>query len=428
MEPDAPRRRDPLLQRCFVLPLLEQLRTWSRQARAGERRLPLIGLNGPVGAGKTSLGRELEALAPQFGLRLLVASIDDVYLGWPERGERLAGNPFAVSRVPPGSHDLPLLLEALSGWREGGVLRLPRFDKTLAGGQGDRSGWREQACDALVLEGWLMGCHPLPESRLNTLLQAAEPGRDEPKTPALGPDHPLWSGLGAPVLRPEEWRWLPRWNLELERYQQLWQACDGVWLLRPLHWGLPRRWRFQAEARQRRRGGGWLQPQELERLVRASLCSLPPALYQDPLCHDLLTAHGTVSWTLTHTGDRDPGAAQAITPCFPGSPANVSESMSKDVGAPGTDPLKGQHAGSGVTGEPASTGIFPGPVVDPSGSKTSPAELSFSLQDQHIEASLRPPRAVNGPLIQAVAWLDGRRRCFAVRLQDSLSPSSSATG
>ena len=106
-------RLDPLLQSHFVLPLLERLRVWSVEASAGRRRLPLIGLNGPVGAGKSTLGRQLEALAPRFGLRLMVASIDDLYLSWPERRERLAGNPFGVSRVPPGSHDLPLLLEAL---------------------------------------------------------------------------------------------------------------------------------------------------------------------------------------------------------------------------------------------------------------------------------------------------------------------------
>lgn len=411
-----------------MLPLLEQLRTWSRQARAGQRRLPLIGLNGPVGAGKTSLGRELEALAPQFGLRLLVASIDDVYLGWPERGARLAGNPFAVSRVPPGSHDLPLLLEALSGWRKGGVLRLPRFDKTLAGGQGDRAGWREQACDALVLEGWLMGCHPLAESRLNTLLQAAERCGDEPMAASLGPGQPLWSGSGAPVLRSEEWRWLPRWNRELEQYQPLWQACDGLWVLRPLHWGLPRRWRFQAEARQRRRGGGWLQPAELERLVRASLCSLPPALYQDPLCRDLLAAEGTVGWQLSHIGDRNTGGAQAITPCFPCSPGAFSERMTTDVGRPGTDRFDGRATGSDPTGMAENTETCHGPVVDPSGCKSSSAELAFSLQEQQIDANPRPPHAANSPSTQAVVWMDGRRRCRTVRLQASLSPSSSATG
>lgn len=346
MEPDAPASLDPLLQERFVQPLLQQLRIWSRDARAGRRRLPLVGLNGPVGAGKSTLGRQLEALAPRCGLRLVVASIDDLYLSWPERAERLAGNPFGVSRVPPGSHDLPLLLEALARWRLGQALKLPRFDKTLAAGQGDRAGWREQPCDALVLEGWLIGCQPLSEACLASLMQqhGAEPRGTEPLV--LPSDAADLSRGGAPALRPQEWQWLPRWNQELRRYQPLWQACDGLWLLRPLHWGLPRRWRFQAEARQRRAGGGWLAGAQLEQLVRASLCSLPPAWYQDPLTRQLSAATQN-----------------------PGEPLDES--------------VDGCSSGQ--------------------------------------EDSQKPP-------VQAVAWLDGRRRCQSVRLQPSLSPSSSDTG
>lgn len=270
---------DPLLRDRFVLPLLQRLVALRRQADGADGRLPLIALNGPVGAGKSTLGRRIEALAPAFGLRLVAASIDDLYLPWPERMRRLAGNPFGVSRVPPGSHDLPLLLEALERWRRCGELRLPRFDKTLAGGRGDRDGWRCQPCDALVLEGWLMGCRPLPAERLEEAIAAAS----RPQGEAVGGEGATLTTPGAPRLSPREWSWLPHWNRELEAYLPLWRWVDGLWLLRPVHWGLPRRWRFQAEARQRRNGGGWLRGADLEALVRSSLCSLPPELYQLPL-------------------------------------------------------------------------------------------------------------------------------------------------
>ena len=362
---------DPLLQKRFVLPLLEQLRRWETEARGGRRRLPVIGLNGPVGAGKSTLGRQLERLAAQFGLRLLVASIDDLYLGWPERGERLAGNPFGVSRVPPGSHDLPLLLEALAHWRQGGTLTLPRFDKTLADGQGDRSGWREQACVALVLEGWLMGCRPLPELQLTSLMEADPLRRGRPDEAPPGAEQSLWSAAGTPPLQADEWRWLPRWNRELEAYLPLWQALDGLWLLRPLHWGLPRRWRFQAEARQRRAGGGWLPANELERLVRASLCSLPPDLYQDPLTRELAAAAETLCWQVGEAPNRD-SVCQGSAPCSNGRPEDALGSLAEGVAS----------------------------------------------QDK---TSDQPP-------VQGLAWLDGRRRCRSVWLQASLSASSSATG
>lgn len=233
----------------------------SLRARSGSRP-PLLALNGPVGAGKSTVSRQLTALAESRGLRLAVASIDDFYYLWPERMARLAGNPFGVSRVPPGSHDLPLLLERLAAWRAGAPLRLARFDKGLAGGEGDRSADQVVEAEALLIEGWLMGCRSLGEDRLAACRLDLSPE---------------WT------LTPQERAWLPRWDKELAAYQELWSACDGLWVLRPLRWTLPRRWRFQAEARQRRSGKGSLEPEALDRLVRASLHSLPPPLYQDPL-------------------------------------------------------------------------------------------------------------------------------------------------
>ena len=251
------------LAEAFALPLLARLRL-----RVGQGARPILALNGPVGAGKTSLGRALLQLAPRFGLRLGVASIDDYYLPWPQRQRAMTGNPFGVSRVPPGSHDLPLLVESLEGWAAGEPWRLPRFDKHLRGGEGDRTGMDSVVCEAVVLEGWLLGCQPLGAAGL------------ERAQPVAGP-------AGAPALTAEERAWLPHWDQALEAYQPLWRRFEELWLLRPLDWSLPRRWRFQAEARQRRSrrdlGEGWLNGEALDRLVRASLCSLPPGLYQDPL-------------------------------------------------------------------------------------------------------------------------------------------------
>ncbi len=159
---------DPAVERQLVEPFLGDL-----QRRLAGGRRPLLLLNGPVGAGKSTLAGALQRRAAARGLALAVASIDDLYLPWPERRRQLEGNPFAVTRVPPGSHDVALLCSALEAWRGGEVLRLPRFDKTLAQGQGDRSGWREQRADALLLEGWLLGCRPLGAAALAQLEPAS---------------------------------------------------------------------------------------------------------------------------------------------------------------------------------------------------------------------------------------------------------------
>ncbi|MEB3270290.1 MAG: hypothetical protein VKJ44_01395 [Synechococcus sp.] len=472
----TPERIDPMLHRHFVEPLLQQLATGVDQARRGLRRRPLIGLQGPVGAGKSTLGRQLEALAPRYGLTLVVASIDDLYSTWPERRRRLAGNPFGVSRVPPGSHDIPLLLAALARWRAGEALVLPRFDKRLAEGQGDRCGWRRQACDAVLLEGWLLGCRPVPAAPLQRwLAQEAGPdrsrqdataaagplaaGRAEPAGPgaAVRPATALVPGGGAPRLRPAEAAWLPHWNRELQAYLPLWEELDGLWILRPQHWGLPRRWRFQAEARQRRRGGGWLTAAALQALVRSSLCSLPPALYFDPLLPATLTCRwqkpprpaghsaaavvgeavapdgsgaAVATWfsTATTTADSDRGegegtgiAASGVAAAAPDPAAAAAVAGDERVAAADAPQAAAVARRSSATPAAGRGGRQGDGVMAPS------AVGSAAVGGAAPEAVV-PVQAVLQPVVQAVAVLDGRRRCLLVLTQSSPDSSSSETG
>lgn len=192
---------------ALTLLLLQDCR---RMIDAGHR--PVFGLNGPVGSGKSTLSRQLRQDFARAGLQLAVASIDDAYLPWAERRQRMAGNPFGVSRVPPGSHDPAALVEPIRCWREEpwkgdgratAALELPRFDKTLYGGEGERTAnWHGQA-DAVLLEGWLLGCRPVPEQELVAWSAAA--------------------GLDAPAQA-----WLQRSNQALKAYLELWDTIDQL--------------------------------------------------------------------------------------------------------------------------------------------------------------------------------------------------------
>lgn len=253
---EQPLAIDAVLLWELVLPLL----SWLQLSCADRQRRVVIGLTAPVGSGKTTLAAQLVQLAGLLPLRLAVASIDDAYRPWAEREQLLAGNPFGVNRVPPGSHDPALLVNAIACWRQGEALRLPRFDKRLNGGHGDRSGWDTVAADVLLIEGWLVGYEPVSAPTLER-----------------------WLELPSMALSDAERRWLPRWNSQLEPYRPLWSCCDGIWVLQPERWNQVARWRLQAEARQRRRGEGAMTAIEVMGLVRASLASLPAGLYHRAL-------------------------------------------------------------------------------------------------------------------------------------------------
>lgn len=99
---------------------------------------------------------------------------------------------------------------------------------------------------------------------------------------------PSWGGGSAP-LGAEQAAWLDNWDRQLEAYGPLFDLCDGLWMLRPLDWGLPKRWSLQSVDQQRRlqpqspKLDGWLKPLELDRLMNSSLAALPPLPYQEPL-------------------------------------------------------------------------------------------------------------------------------------------------
>ncbi|EJD49727.1 P-loop containing nucleoside triphosphate hydrolase protein [Auricularia subglabra TFB-10046 SS5] len=132
-------------------------------AQVAQRPL-FVGVQGPQGSGKTYLSARLpEALAP---LRTAVLSIDDLYLPHAEL-QRVArqhpNNKLLAGRGQPGTHDVALgvrTFEALQG-REGEA-QLPRFEKSLHGGEGDRVEPVSVALpvDVVIVEGWCMGFYP----------------------------------------------------------------------------------------------------------------------------------------------------------------------------------------------------------------------------------------------------------------------------
>ncbi|NDG02094.1 MAG: hypothetical protein EB119_02645 [Synechococcaceae bacterium WBB_34_004] len=171
----------------------------------------ILGLCAPPGSGKSWLASQL-----QTRLSLVTISLDDFY--WPQPQLQ------QYQRGLPGSHDLPLLKQVLADFRQYGKAMAPCFVKELAAGAGDRQGQRLLVGDLLLLEGWCVGAR------------------------------------GVPTLQP---------------YQPIWLQLDGILLLRPPSYGRVMRWRLQAEAKQRRHGGGALTAKQVAAMVLAFYGHLP---------------------------------------------------------------------------------------------------------------------------------------------------------
>ena len=239
---------DPNWLWCLGLPMLSQA---ERAIQAGERRL--IGLNALPGCGKTTLGHWLESAAGSLGFALKVISIDDFYLPAEAMDRAMAGNPWGVPRALPGSHDIALMQRSLSAWKQGESVLMPRFDKALREGRGDRSG--EFLCDAdvLILEGWFLGCRPMASS--------------EPL--ASGSDH-----LMEP-LRPEELSYRRQIQEQLAYYIDVWDEVDCLWQLAATDFNAPQQWKRQQEAAMKRNRGSGLDAAAIDDFIRMIQTAIP---------------------------------------------------------------------------------------------------------------------------------------------------------
>jgi len=209
------------------------IQQWCHEQQASGSRI--LGLCAPPGSGKSWLSRQIAGVAS--------LSIDDLYWPQPQLQQQQRGL--------PGSHDLPLLAQILDDFRRHGQAEAPCFDKSLAGGAGDRRGQRQLQGQLLLLEGWCVGARGLPL---------------------------------------------------LEPYAPIWAKLDGLLLLEPPNPGRVRRWRLQAEARQRRAGGGALSAGAVGAMLERFYTCLPPETCFAPL----LEAPALPSWSLQLDYQRRP--------------------------------------------------------------------------------------------------------------------------
>ncbi len=210
----------------------------------------IIGISALPGTGKTTLGKWLEAISLKLNFKIAVISIDDFYLPADEMELAIINNPWNVSRGFPGSHSVKLMYEKLLEWKINGELNVPVFDKSLRNGLGDRSHWRSDNPDLLIIEGWFLGIEPL-SSDFN------------------------YQHMNSPALTDHESYYIRKVQNSLNKYLDVWNLIDSIWHLKPLKFEYMNAWKSNQEKEMLLEKGSALQDQKLSNFLRMLNISIP---------------------------------------------------------------------------------------------------------------------------------------------------------
>ena len=236
----------------LALPLLSQ--AYKLNKNSSDRKI--IGISALPGTGKTTLGKWLESISLKLKFKICVISIDDFYLPSDEMELAIRNNPWNVSRGFPGSHSIDLMKDKLLKWKTDGKLNVPVFDKSLRKGLGDRSHWREDDPDLLIIEGWFLGVKPLSVDLNNA----------ENLLPPLSSCESTY-----------------RDNIQnnLYHYLDIWNMLDQIWHLKPLKFEYMNEWKSNQEKNMQVRRGSSLKDKHLSNFLRMLNVSIPHKSFDD---------------------------------------------------------------------------------------------------------------------------------------------------
>ncbi|PWY98430.1 P-loop containing nucleoside triphosphate hydrolase protein [Testicularia cyperi] len=228
-----------------------------------------VAMQGPQGSGKTTVTRALVDYLSSHGYSTGVLSMDDLYHTHSNL-ERVAAenpdNPLLQGRGQPGTHDIQFGTALLDQIRaintqqeeqEQANIKIPVFDKSLFGGQGDRadpSTWPSLSppLDVFILEGWSMGFSPIPHDQV---LSKRNSPPSSSSSPGSGSDSGSFGGPQQVLSQYTEANLL-QINQNLTEYQA-WYTHFSVFLqLRPTDLHHVYTWRLQQEHAMKARNGG----------------------------------------------------------------------------------------------------------------------------------------------------------------------------
>lgn len=224
----------------------------------------IIGIQGPIGVGKTSLVRVLEHAFTYLGYRTASCSIDNFYKTHEARRilrEQHKDNPyFSISRGMPGTHDIDQIRSVMVAAKAGEKFAIPHFDKSLKNGEGDVLDTNRKVAEPLdifFVEGWCVGLlERTPGDFINTVKNDAyAAGQLLAVDPSQAHHEQVFDYA--------------------KTYFQAWEIFDHVTFLVPEDVSYVEHWRVEQEACLREATGSGMTEQE----VRAFLQHFIPYIY-----------------------------------------------------------------------------------------------------------------------------------------------------
>jgi D-glycerate 3-kinase len=140
--------------------------------------------------------------------------------------------------------------EQLFNWKINGELNVPVFDKSLRNGLGDRSHWRLDNPDLLIIEGWFLGIEPFS-------------------------DDVNYQYINSVKLSPHETFYRCEIQKKLKKYLEVWSLIDNIWHLKPLKFEFMNMWKTNQEKKMLLEKGSALQNKQLSNFLRMLNVSIP---------------------------------------------------------------------------------------------------------------------------------------------------------
>ncbi len=171
-------------QAANLLSLYIPLAAWLDQFCACAKMVPVMGINGAQGSGKSTATLYLQLILQQaFDRRVCGLSIDDIYKTKAERQAMAQEvHPLFATRGVPGTHDIELGYDLISALQHAGAndkTWITRFDKA----NDDRCRTEDYdvhqgPVDLVLLEGWCVGAVAQTDDALSKAINALEAEED----------------------------------------------------------------------------------------------------------------------------------------------------------------------------------------------------------------------------------------------------------